>query len=80
MFELSVVIAVVVALTQFIKKMNLIPIKYLPVATLVLGLLAGFFYVDASTIQEKIMMGVMIGLSSSGLFDQSKIITKRGDK
>jgi lysylphosphatidylglycerol synthetase-like protein (DUF2156 family) len=78
MFEISVVIAVVVALTQLIKKMNLIPIKFLPIVTIVLGLLAGIFYVEASTIQEKIMMGVMIGLSSSGLFDQSKIITKRG--
>jgi lysylphosphatidylglycerol synthetase-like protein (DUF2156 family) len=78
MFEISVVIAVVVALTQLIKKMNLIPIKFLPIVTIVLGLLAGIFYVEASTIQEKIMMGVMIGLSSSGLFDQSKIITKKG--
>lgn len=77
MFEITIIIAVVVALTQFTKQMGFIPIKYLPAVSLVLGILAGLFYVDVSTLQEKIMFGLMIGLSAAGLFDQSKIITKK---
>ncbi|WP_141431424.1 holin [Bacillus sp. 03113] len=75
MFEITIIIAVVLALTEFVKKMEFIPTKYLPAVSLVLGLLAGVFYVGGS-IQEKVMYGLMIGLSASGLFDQSKIIKK----
>lgn len=77
MFEITIIIAVVLALTEFVKRMEWIPVKYLPAVSVVLGLLAGIFYVDVSTIQEKIMFGLMIGLAAAGLFDQSKIITKK---
>ena len=76
MFELALVIAVVIALTELVKRLEIIPVKYLPALSLVLGLVAGIFYVDASTIQDKIMFGLMIGLSAAGLFDQTKIIKK----
>lgn len=76
MVEITIIITVVMALTEFIKRMEIIPSKYLPAASLLLGLAAGFFYVDAASIQDKIMYGLMIGLSSAGLFDQTKIITK----
>ncbi|MGM7685291.1 holin [Cytobacillus sp. Hm23] len=77
MFEIVIVIAVVVALTEFVKEVDFIPVKFLPVISLSLGILAGLFYVDVPTLQEKIMFGLMIGLSAAGLFDQSKIITKK---
>ncbi|MFO1445286.1 transposase [Bacillus sp. Bva_UNVM-123] len=77
MFETAVIIAVVLALTELVKRLEWIPVKYAPVVSLVLGLLAGLFYVDVQTLQEKIMFGLMIGLSASGLFDQSKMITKK---
>lgn len=77
MFEIAVIVAVVIALTQLIKKLDLIPVKYLPAFSLILGIVAGYFYVDAPTISEKIMIGLMIGLSAAGLFDQSKIMTKK---
>ena len=57
---------------------NLVDNKYLPVIALVLGVLTGIFYVEGD-IKEQILYGVMIGLSASGLFDQSKI-RKKGDK
>jgi len=76
MFEITLIIAVVLALTEFVKRMGIIPNKYLPAISLVLGLLAGLFYVDVVTFQEKVFYGLMIGLSSSGLFDQSKIVKK----
>jgi hypothetical protein len=76
MFETAIIIAVVMALTEFVKRMEIIPVKYLPAVSLVLGLLAGLFYVDVTMVQDKIMYGLMIGLSAAGLFDQTKIITK----
>lgn len=76
MFELALIIGVVAALTEFVKKMEFIPTKYLPAISLLLGLVAGIFYVDAPSLQEQIMYGLMIGLSASGLFDQSKIVKK----
>ncbi|GAA0313854.1 hypothetical protein GCM10008967_00440 [Bacillus carboniphilus] len=77
MFEIAIVIAVVIALTEFVKKMDIIPVKFLPALSVLLGLIAGLFYVDVATLQEKIMFGLMIGLSAAGLFDQSKIVTKK---
>lgn len=77
MFEIAIIIAVVLALTEFVKRLSVVPEKYLPAVSLVLGLLAGLFYVDVVTTQEKIMFGLMIGLSAAGLFDQSKIVTKK---
>lgn len=77
MFEITLVIAVVMALTEFVKRMEFVTVKYLPAVSLVLGLAAGIFYVDVATIKEHIFYGFMIGLTSSGLFDQTKIITKK---
>lgn len=76
MFEVVLIIAVIMALTEFIKRLELLPAKYLPAVSLLLGLLAGLFYVDVLLVREKVMYGLMIGLSASGLFDQSKIIRK----
>lgn len=77
MFEITIIIAVVLALTEFVKRLDWLPVKYVPAVALVLGLLAGIFYVEVSTLQGRIMYGLMIGLSAAGLFDQSKIITKK---
>lgn len=79
MFEVGMIIAVIIAFTEFVKRVGL-HAKYLPAVSLVSGILAGLFYVDAPTIQEKIIYGLMIGLSAAGLFDQSKIVTKKGDQ
>ncbi|GIO27715.1 holin [Ornithinibacillus bavariensis] len=75
MFEIALIITVVLAFTELIKHLGLSN-RYLPVASLVLGLLAGIFYVGG-TLKEQIMYGLMIGLSAAGLFDQSKIVTKK---
>ena len=75
MFEIVVLIAVVVAVTELVKKMELFEVNYLPFISLLLGLVIGLVYLDYS-IKENLMYGMMIGLSASGLFDQSKIIKK----
>jgi len=75
MFEIALLIAVVVGLTEIIKQFG-VDKKYLPIASLILGVLVGVFYLGGS-LEENIMYGVIIGLSASGLFDQSKIL--KGD-
>lgn len=77
MFDIALIVGVVIAVTQLIKNLEFMSKKYLPIVSLLLGLVAGLFYVNGN-LQEQIMYGVMIGLSAAGLFDQSKIVTKKG--
>lgn len=79
MVDIALVIGIVVALVQLVKQLNFVDNKYLPVIALVIGVIAGVFYVDGD-IQQKILQGVIMGLSAAGLFDQTKIITKGGEK
>jgi hypothetical protein len=76
MFEVAFLIGVVVALTQLAKQF--VTTKYIPLVSLALGIVAGIFYVGGD-IKEQIMWGIVIGLSASGLYDQSKVL-KKGDK
>lgn len=78
MFEFGLIIAVIVALNELFKRSLGVPKKYLPIISLVLGVLAGIFYLEGS-LKEQVFYGLIIGLSASGLFDQSKIITKKGE-
>lgn len=72
MFELSVVVALIVAVGQVAKKY--IPKKFMPLVSLGLGVIAGFTgFIPADTIQEQILYGVAIGLTANGTFDLSKI-------
>ena len=74
MFESGVVIAVIVAVGQLAKRyMNA---KYVPVVTMMLGIIGGYFYLPHETVQEAILKGVMLGLTSNGLFDMTKIVRK----
>lgn len=79
MIEISftILIAVVIALTQIVKGFG-IDSKYLPLVSLILGVLGGIVFLDG-LLKETILYGAIIGLSASGLFDQSKII-KKGDE
>ena len=79
MVEVGVMIAVIVALVEMIKRIDLLPVKYLPLFSLVLGMLGGLIYWDGS-LKEQIFYGMMTGLAASGLFDQSKIFSKKDEK
>jgi hypothetical protein len=78
MLDITVAIALIVALTQIIKpfvKANLIP-----VLSLVLGVVAGFFLFQDLEIVERVIYGIAIGLGASGTFDVSKVVTKKAKK
>ena len=76
MVEITLIIGVVVAMTQLAKPV--ISAKYLPALSLLLGIVTGIFYVDGD-MKMRIFNGIVIGLSAAGLFDQSKFFTKKGD-
>jgi hypothetical protein len=74
MVELGLLIAVIVGLGQVGKQLG-VSAKYLPVISLVLGIVGGVFFADGE-MANRVMTGIMLGLSASGLYDQSKLLTK----
>jgi len=76
--EVAILIAVVTALTELIKRSNYVQSRFLPSISLVIGTVIGAFYLDMP-LKERILYGMIIGLAAAGLFDQSKLITKKGE-
>lgn len=74
-----VVVAVIIGLGEMVKKMGWLSAKYLPLFSLISGVTAGVIYFDGE-LKNKIMFGIILGLTAAGLFDQSKIITKKDDE
>jgi hypothetical protein len=74
MFELPLVIAIVMAITEGVKKVGL-PAKFSPIVAIVFGVAAGMVYVEGD-MSTKVFYGVAIGLSSAGLFDITKVARK----
>ncbi|MCU5683904.1 holin [Bacillus wiedmannii] len=77
MIEISVIIAVVVGLSQIAKTIGL-QTKYVPLLNLTLGIVLGVLFLGGD-IKTNVFQGIIIGLSASGLFDHTKIIKKNAD-
>lgn len=71
-------IAVIVGLVELLKKLNL-PHKLLPVASLIFGLTGGVFYLFPGDLKAGILMGIIMGLSASGLYSGTKNIVEKDD-
>jgi hypothetical protein len=67
--------AILIALGQFAKLY--VPARYIPIITLVLGVVAGYYYIPNAGVQEAIFNGVALGLSANGLFDLTKLLQKK---
>lgn len=74
-----VVVAVIIGLVQLVKQLAWVQEKYMPLLSVVLGIIAGFVYFEGE-VAVKVMYGIILGLSAAGLFDQTKIVTKGEDK
>ncbi|GIN85221.1 hypothetical protein J6TS2_16070 [Heyndrickxia sporothermodurans] len=72
------IIPLIAGIVELFKRAGL-PNKYSPFVAVALGLLFGFFYI-ADNVKEAIIVGLMLGLSASGLYSGSKNITKSSDK
>lgn len=71
-----VLIAVIVGLVELLKWLGA-PKKVLPVAALALGLLGGLFYIYPGDIKAGILIGIIMGLSASGLYSGTKNIIEK---
>ncbi len=74
MFEAGVVVAIIMAIGQFAKMY--IDSKYVPLVTLLIGIVAGYFYLPHETIKEAVMNGAVVALASNGLFDMTQVLKK----
>ena len=77
--DIAIIIAVVIGVTQLVKGLKIVPIRFLPLVSLIIGVAAGLLYGDGD-LKTNILVGIMVGLSASGLFDQTKILTKKVKK
>ncbi|TCJ86406.1 UNVERIFIED_ORG: hypothetical protein EDC93_1011145 [Bacillus cereus] len=77
MIEITVMIGVVVGLSQIAKIVGM-QTKYVPLLNLTLGIMLGVLFLSQD-IKTNIFQGIIIGLSASGLFDHTKIIKKDAD-
>lgn len=64
-------IAVIIGLVELLKMLKL-PHKLLPVASLAFGLVGGIFYLFPGDLKAGILMGIIMGLSASGLYSGTK--------
>lgn len=74
MFELAIIVAIITGLGQVAKQF--VPTKFMPIVSLVFGVVAGVTLVEGS-IQEQIFVGIAMGLAASGLFDIAKLPSKK---
>lgn len=76
MFEISFILALVLGVNELLKRYEYIPKRFIPLSSVLLGIL--FVAITGQyTIQEAILTGTAIGLSANGLFDMTKLVTKK---
>jgi len=73
MFEVYGValIAVIVGLVEVLKRAGL-PKRFLPLASLFFGIATSILYIYPTDLKGGIIVGIMIGLSASGLYSSTK--------
>lgn len=64
-------VPVVVGLAELLKRAG-VPKSLIPAVSIVLGLLFAFFYLAPGNPKKAILMGLVLGLSSIGLFSGAK--------
>ncbi|HEY4601493.1 MAG TPA: hypothetical protein VIG73_09530 [Cerasibacillus sp.] len=72
-------IPIITGVVQAFKQMGL-PKRFSPLLALLLGMAGGVFYVCPTDLKSGIMIGIVLGLSATGLHSGSKnMIKKQGD-
>jgi hypothetical protein len=73
-------IAVIMALAEMIKRLDIVPKKFIPLIDVVLGIISGlvvFGYSMGLGAIKGVILGLAIGLSACGLFSGIKNVTKK---
>ncbi|MHA6260838.1 hypothetical protein ACXYMX_13215 [Sporosarcina sp. CAU 1771] len=71
-----VLIPLIIGIVQLLKITGL-PKKMLPIVSLLFGLLAGIFYMHPGDIKGGILVGLMMGLSASGMYSGGKALIEQ---
>lgn len=71
------IVGIIIGLVEVLKKAGL-PKRFLPLASLILGIITGVVYVNPEDIKAGIMIGTMLGLTSCGLYSGTKNTIERG--
>jgi len=71
MFSEAIIILVIIAIIEVLKGLGL-PKRFAPLISLILGILAGIFYLDHPELKVRIFQGVVYGLSAAGLYSGAK--------
>ena len=70
-YLMVVLVPILVGILQVVKKTELVDMKFIPVVSIVVGLLLGIFF-SGYQLNEGIIAGLIIGLSAVGLFSGTK--------
>ncbi len=64
-------VPVIMGMVQLLKKSGM-PKKYSPLASITLGILSGLFYMAPDDPRKAIFLGIVVGLTSVGLYSGTK--------
>jgi hypothetical protein len=73
-------IAIIMVLAEMIKRLDIVPKKFIPLIDVVLGIISGlvvFGYSMGLGAIKGVILGLAIGLSACGLFSGIKNVTKK---
>ena len=73
-------IPLIIGLVQVLKYFGFKKKWFLPMASLLFGILAGVIYVYPNDVTSGILIGVMMGLSASGMYSGGKAIFEKEKK
>lgn len=65
------IIPIIIGLVEVLKRLGM-PEKLSAIPALILGELAGIFYVSPDSIKTGILIGIFLGLSSCGMYSVTK--------
>lgn len=66
-------IPIILGLIEVAKVLRM-PKRFAPLLAVLLGILAGIFYLEAESLSHSILLGIALGLSSVGLYSSTKNI------
>lgn len=69
--DIALFIPLTTALTEVVKRVGL-PIKYIPILSIIIGISFAILSGLSPTLINNVIMGLIIGLSASGLFSFGK--------
>lgn len=69
----AILIAVIVGISQLAKELG-VKDKFIPILAILLGIIGGTLYLYTGDIKSGVMSGIIMGLSSVGLYSGSKNI------